>query len=155
MRAVCDKNNWRHASDGAHGKGWSEVKREFLDGLSRLTHITASLNATLVFIDHSKQETIETATATIEKVTCAMPGQARNVVLPIPDHIWFLGYEEKEAKDALKNTTSKRALFIGGSSTVEAGCRDPKVKAKVISPLSKNNPYEQIVQTLYGESKNG
>jgi len=150
LRATCKKHNWEHPSDGPHGKGWSEVRRAMYDALARLTHITSKMNATLILIDHSKQETIETSTSNVEKVTCAMPGQARNIVLPVPDHIWFLGYVANNAKDSLNTaTSSKRVLYVGGSSTVEAGCRDPKVTAKTISPLSKSNPYEQIVQSLY------
>ena len=153
MKHVCAKNNWSHPSDGPHGKGWNALKTEFINGLGRLVHIAHQNKATLIFIDHSKQDLIETATANIEKVVCAMSGQARGVVLPIPDHIWFLGYGEKKATDALTNTTAKRALFIGGSSTVEAGCRDPQVKTRVIMPLSKVNPYKQIVAELYGKKE--
>lgn len=153
FHATCAKNNWKHPSDGAHGKGWSEVKRAMFDALGRLTHICASMNATLIFIDHSKIETIETATSNLEKITCAMPGQARNIVLPIPDHIWLLGYDSSDAKDSLHATTAKRCLYVGGNAAVEAGCRDPKVRVKVITPLSKNKPYEQIVKELYAKEK--
>jgi len=153
MRFVCDKNGWNHPADAPHGKGWSAVRREFLQCMQKLTHITQKMGATLIAIDHSKEETIETSTGNFGKVTCAMPGQARSVILPIPDHIWFLGYAEKEPGDALKNTTSHRALFVSGSSTVEAGCRDPKVRTKVIMPLSKKDPYNQIVKELYGANE--
>lgn len=153
MQFVCDANNWKHPSDGAHGKGWNAVKREFLRVYQRLVHIANSMGATFLVIDHSKEEAIETATESYSKVTCSMSGQARSVILPIPDHIWFLGYAEKEPGDAFKNTTSKRALFVSGSSLVEAGCKDPKVKTKVIMPLSKNDPYNQIVKELYGDQE--
>lgn len=153
MQHVCAANNWKHPADGAHGKGWDAVKREFMDGLQRLTYLADSNKATLVIIDHSKRELIETTTANIEKVVCAMSGQARGTVMPIPDHIWFLGYEESDPKDALRNVTAKRSLFVSGDSNIEAGCRDPKVKVKIITPLSKKNPYEQIVSTLYGKEE--
>lgn len=150
MKWVCDKNNWEHPQDGAHGKGWNTVKREFMHGLTRLADLCAQNNITTIFIDHSKEETIETATSSVEKVVCAMPGQCRNIILSIPDHIWFLGYGEKKAKDAFINTTAKRALFVTGSGMVEAGCRDPEVITKIIMPLRKTSPYRQIVKTLYG-----
>lgn len=149
--SVCKANGCEYPPANDHGKVWNAVKREFMDTLSKLIHVTSSVGATLIMIDHSKIDMIETTTENIEKVSCAMPGQARNVILPIPDHIWFLGYAEKEPGDALKNTTSKRALFIGGGSTIEAGCRDPKVKTKVIVPLSQKDPYSQILEKLYGE----
>lgn len=150
MRYVCSKNGWEHAADPSHGKGWYMVKREMFFALSALTSMTQQMGATLLLIDHSKIDNIETTTSTIEKVSCAMPGQARGIVMPIPDHIWFMGYNEKDEHDALKSISSKRALFISGSNAVEAGCRDPKVKVKVIAPLSTKNPYEQVVEKLYG-----
>lgn len=150
MRFVCSENGWSHPSDPAHGKGWNAVKREMFYVLSLLVAQCQKMKATLLIIDHSKQETIETTTSNIEKVACAMPGQARGILLPIPDHIWFLGYNEKDAGDALKAYSSQRALFVSGSSAVEAGCRDPMVKIKVIEPLSKKDPYQQVVKSLYG-----
>lgn len=151
MKWVGNKEGWEYPPANDHGKGWAAVKREFFDALSRLVAHTNSINATLIMIDHSKQETIETTTEKYDKVTCAMSGQARGVIMPIPDHIWFLGYGEKNTKDALKNTISKRALFIGGDNTVEAGTRDASVTTKIIMPLSKKDPHMQILQTLYGE----
>lgn len=153
MQNVCAANNWSHPTDASHGKGWAAVRREFQTQLARLVHIAAADKATFIFLNHSKEDLIETTTENYTKVTFSMPGQARSVILPIPDHLWFLGYAERDPNDALKNTISKRALFIGGSSNVEAGCRDPKVKVKVIVPLSRTNPYEQIVKALYGEQE--
>ena len=146
---VCKENNWSHAGDGAHGKGWAVIRREFVDALARLTHMCDEWNATLLVLDHTKTETIEVATSTYEKVTFAMTGQARDVVLRIPDHMWFLGYAEEDPKDALIHKSGKRALFIGGNSRIEAGTRDSQVKVKIIMPLSQKDPYSQIIKELY------
>jgi len=154
MRHVCDKKNWDHPSDGPHGKGWDAVKTEMFSVVSKIANIAAENKATLVVIDHSKEDTIETSTSTTQKVTFAMPGTARRIILPVPDHLWFLGYDEKSPNDALISYTTKRALFVSGTSNIEAGCRDPNVSVKIIRPLSQKNPYKQIVQALYGEPNN-
>lgn len=151
MNFVCEKNGWSHPADAPHGKGWNAVANEFYDGISRLVHLTHSHNMTLIMIDHSKETLVETTTGNTEKVGFAMPGQARGIILPVPDHMWFLGYAEKDPNDALKSYTSQRALFISGNAKIEAGCRDPKVKCEVIMPLSKKDPYNQILHKLYGE----
>lgn len=148
------KNGFEHPSDQSHGKGWSAVRLEFQDQVSKLADMAQGANATLIFIDHSKEEEIETTTSKQIKVNCAMPGQARSILLPVPDHIWFLGYADPDdsnvdPSDALKSRGSKRALFIAGSNRIEAGSRDPKQKATVIVPLSKNRPFEQIEKEMY------
>jgi len=153
LQWVCAKNRWDHPSDGDHGKGWNAVRAEMYDMLSRLTSIANRSKATLIIIDHSKEEVIETSTEKYDKVTFAMSGQAKSIVLPIPDHMWFLGYGDPDPSSALKNDiVSPRTLFIGGSNRIEAGCRDPKVSSKLLSikKLSKVNPYKQIVTKLYG-----
>lgn len=149
---VCKEKSIEHASDQDHGKGWSAVRREFLDGLTRLSHLCEADSSTLVVIDHTKTERIETTTASYEKVTFAMTGQARDIVLRVPDHMWFLGYDEDDPKDALVHKSGKRALFIGGNSRIEAGTRDDQVSVRVIKPLSKKDPYTQIIKELYGKT---
>ena len=155
MEWTCAKNNMSHPSDGAHGKGWNIVRLEFQNQIARLANMCQSVNATLLMIDHSKEEEIVTTTERTIKINCAMPGQARSVLLPVPDHIWYLGYAEPEdnekvdPQDAFKSKGSKRALFVGGSIRIEAGCRDPKVKKAVIVPLSRLKPFEQLEKELY------
>jgi hypothetical protein len=153
QRFVCKKNKWEHPTDGAHGRGWDAVKTELFRRVSEIVDIAASNRATLIIIDHSKEDTIETATSTNIKVNFAMPGTARRIILPVPDHMWFLGYDEQSPNDALKSYTSKRALFTEGTANIEAGCRDPEARPVVIRPLSKLNPYKQILEALYGNQK--
>lgn len=154
MQSVCKENGWSHPSDGAHGKGWDAVKRAFMDGIDRLAYVANDNDATFIVIDHSKEETIETSIENYEKVTFAMPGTARRIVLPVPDHLWFLGYGDPDPQAALQNDdTSPRTLFIGGSNRIEAGCRDPGIKTKIIKELSLDDPYKQIVTKLYGVRK--
>ena len=154
MQSVCAENNWSHPSDGAHGKGWDAVKRAFYDVVNRLAHLANKYSATFIVIDHTKTETIETSTENYEKVTFSMPGTARRIVLPVPDHMWFLGFGDPDPKAAMKNDdTSPRTLFIGGSNRIEAGCRDPNINVKTIKKLSRLKPYQQIVAKLYGGSK--
>lgn len=153
MQWVCAKRNWEHPSDADHGKGWNAVRAEMYDMLSRLTALANRNKATFIFIDHSKEETIETSTEKFEKVTFAMSGQAKSIILPIPDHMWFLGYGDPDPRAALKSdATSPRRLFIGGTNRIEAGCRDPEVSSKLqtINKLSRTKPYQQIVTKLYG-----
>lgn len=150
---TCERKKMDHPEDEGHGKGWRAVRDEFLGAMTRFVYLANKYGSTVIMIDHTKEIMIET---TLEKaypkVSCSMPGQARSIIMPIPDHIWFIGYEQDsgDPNDALKNTASGRALYLGGSSRIEAGCRDPKVKKRMIAPLSKKDPYTQILKELYG-----
>jgi len=150
---ICRENRWSHPSDDGHGKGWAAIRREFADALNRLAHLAAGYGSTLVVLDHTKEELIETTTANIKKLTFGMSGQARDIVLRIPDYMWFIGYAEEDPSDAKKVYSDKRALFIRGNSNVEAGTRNKQVKVRVIMPLSEKDPYKQILRKLNGETK--
>lgn len=145
MNRVCKKNGWDHPSDGAHGKGWNAVAREFYDGMNRLAWTCTEGGATLIIIDHTKVEEIETRTSTRQKKVCAMTGQARKIVVPVPDHIWYLGWDPKG--------TSGRCLHLEGSQDIEAGTRDKSITATRVCPLSEASGYKHIVQTLTKKTK--
>lgn len=159
MDYVCEKNGWDHPADAPHGKGWAAVRLEFSRGINSLAQWADKLGATLIIIDHSKEEVIEMATANITKISFAMSGQARSIILPVPDHIWFLGYanEDKpsitDASDALVSGSTARCLFISGTNRVEAGCRDPNITKKIIAPLPKTDQFAYINKALYQEKK--
>src|SRR3990167_129350 len=67
MEFVGNREGWEYPPSNDHGKGWNAVKREMYKQLSKLTTLTQKMNATLVVIDHSKIETIETTTENVEK----------------------------------------------------------------------------------------
>lgn len=148
MEYICKKNNWDHPEDAGHGKGWAAVKREFYFELTRVLMLAQKKKATVIMIAHTKTEEVTTATSKTMKVVVNLPGQARSLVMPVPDHIWFLGYDENEGVDSLKNFQNNRCLWIKGTDVVEAGCRDPEVIINTIKPLHKNDPYNQILKGL-------
>ncbi len=143
---TCRKMNIEHPSDAPHGKGWDGLKTEFIRGMGKLAWKCQSKKSTLIFICHSKTVTLETKTSQFEKIMLNLTGTARGVLVPVPDHIWFMGYHETHA--AVHGETAKRALYLDGSSGVEAKCRDPRVSTTYIAPLKKNKPYEQILSVL-------
>ena len=148
---TCRKMGIEHPSDAGHGKGWDGLKTEFLRGMGKLAWATNRLKATFIFICHSKTVTLETKTSSFEKIMLNLTGTARGVLVPVPDHIWFMGYAEKHA--ALDGETAKRALYLDGSAGVEAKCRDPRISTTYIAPLKKNKPYEQIISVLNTKKK--
>lgn len=146
MEYVCKKNGWEHPSDGDHGKGWDALKREWRKGISKLIWAAHQANATLFMICHTKEEIIETRSRKGVKLMLNLTGTCREVILPVPDYVWFMGYDERDA--ALKSMESKRALFLDGNPSVEAKCRNNRVTTTVIRPLSKVKPYKQIIAKL-------
>lgn len=154
MAYVCKKNGWQHPSDAPHGKGWNALSREFGEGLNDLSWFCEKHNTSLILIDHTKMEEVKTENLEYTKYACSMPGQARTIVLPVPDHIWYLGYEqETEGKKIYSPSGSEtRILYISGSDNVEAGTRDPAITRKFIE-LKKTNQYQQIETALNSEVK--
>lgn len=148
MEAICAASGWAHPSDGPHGKGWNAVRTEIAKAMSKLAWVCERYNITLILIDHTKIEEVETATNKYQKLTCSMPGQARQIFPPAVDHIWFLGYHGNQGTDAMVNFDENRALWIRGTEVIEAGCRDPNVKTSIIHKLRKDDPYTQIVKAL-------
>lgn len=149
FRYVCEKKKWEHPSDADFGKGWDAIKKEFYAGMNDFVWAGEELGATVILIDHSKEETLETATENYGRVVCAMPGQCRGIVVPVPDHIWFLGYLQKRSKDALKAFQDNRALYLAGNYKVEAGTRDKNIKVHRIGPLlDTDKVYKQILDTI-------
>lgn len=158
----CEKKNANHPSDlGEFGRTvWDKIGDTFARALGDLVEHCHGLGITVVFLDHTKEREVETATETVVKVMCGMPGQARGFVTPYPDHIWFMGYggkgdEKNDDKDELlKNFSDSRILHLQGGTTIEAGCRDDKMLVKRICPLRKPNyekktgGYFQIVKEM-------
>lgn len=151
LDSVCKDNGWKHPGDAPHGKGWHAVRTEFGRQLERLTDQCAEVGATLVFLDHTDVTEVDAVVMKYHKMQCAMPTQPRSVVLPVADHIMFLGYEhfsEDSTVDSLRTPGNNRCLWIGGSETIEAGSRDPSVTVQVVNNLPKKNPFEFVQEAL-------
>lgn len=140
---VCRTRGIEHADDQPHGKGWAAVKREFLQGLQAIDYFAEKNKAVLILLAHSRQDELKAAGKTFHKITVDLPGQARGIVMPNPDYIWYLGFDpESGLTDFKKN----RALWLQPTSVVEAGDRDDKSNATFICPLDKDDPYNHIVR---------
>lgn len=148
LEHVCKKNGWGHPADGGHGKGWEATAREFRTQMGKLIFKAVENNTTVIWIDHSKLTEINTRQEVYHKIECAMPGQARGLVLPMPDNIWYLGYDELEGDDVMKHTSNNRTLWLKGTPVVEAGTQDPQISESSIDcvenlPISNQFKYIQ------------
>ena len=149
---VCKQNNWKHTSDGAHGKGWDMVKDEFIVGMQLLGRwMSKRKNRMLIFIDQTKEVEIELESTSITKVMSSMPGHARGVVTPIANHIWFLGYAGSTS-DPLGPQydfgEGQRVLYLKGTNLIEAGTQDRHVIRRRIPKLKDHDQYQQILTYL-------
>jgi hypothetical protein len=147
---TCAKNKWAHPSEGAHGRGWHAVRTEFGRQVEILADQCADLDATLVFVDHTDVTEINLATKVFHKMQVSMPTQPRSVVLPVADHIFFLGYAHMQdvTLDSTAVEGNMRWLWIGGSEAIEAGTRAPGIATKIIKKLPKTGQYKFVVSQL-------
>jgi len=153
MDYVCESNGYEHPQDGGHGKGWSALGREFAKGLGLLVEEAEKINCTVLFIAHSKQSEIDAGSRTYSRIEVDLPGHARKILLPDPDHIWYLGFHSDD-EDSMKAFESNRALWLQPTPVIEAGGRNPDLKTKFISPFPETGQYQHILKKTK-RKKNG
>ena len=147
-RYFCRQHNISHPSE-RHDKGglWSKIGDSFLEWMGYLA-AACSGKCRLVLITHSREEEIETDTEKgVKKITVALTGQARQILLARPDHVWYMGYGGAGETGALKNFNQERCLWIQGSEMIYADTRDRGLsrKARCIDPLPEKGSYQAIL----------
>lgn len=154
---VCEKNSWRHTTDGAHGRGWDAVKDELIYGMQLLGSVAGDKKI-IMFIDQTKHTELKTELETLDKVECAMTGHCRGVVEPICNHIWYLGYAgSNEDPMALMHDTTEsqdgvlpgqRTLWLQGTNLIHAGTQDPYLVNRSVPELNRTGQYKQVMSYL-------
>jgi len=110
---VCTREGVNHPADLPMGKGWALVTGELQLKLAKLSQLPYGL----VFISHSKMETIETKTAKYNRQTISMQGTGnRNVFLNMSDIILFIDNKVESGEE-------RRIIRTKPSRDYEAGDR--------------------------------
>lgn len=110
MDYVCMVEGWEHPSDGAYGKGWKAVEKEFSTQIGRLVNCP---KFGTIFLSHAvEKEFLERTGGKYDKIIASMPDQARKLISAVCDCIVFYGYHGEQ-----------RLLTIRGSDSVESGTR--------------------------------
>jgi hypothetical protein len=145
----CEQQGIEHPADQTHGKGWAGVKREFMRGVGVLLEQCELMGTTVVMIAHSKNEEFDAGSRKYTRIRVDLPGQARSVVVPVPDHIWYLGIHTDSGEDSLTHFHGNRALWMQPTAIVEAGGQDKTIDTvTMISPLNKSGQYQQILDYI-------
>jgi hypothetical protein len=147
MDYICQVNGYEHPQDAGHGKGWAQLGREWANGLGRLTEQAEEIDCTVLFVAHSRKDEIDAGMRTYARIEVDLPGQAKKILMPAPDHIWYLGFHSDE-KDSTIAFEDNRALWLQPTPVIEAGGRSPKIKRKFISPLPDTNQYQHILKKV-------
>lgn len=108
-RYVCKEMGIDHPSDEEWGKGWSAVRGEFTEQITRLTNAGKGV----VLLSHAVEREIKTRTGLkYDRIGPTMSGQAREVLEGIVD-IWaYYTYDG-----------NRRTLIIQGDDHIGAGHR--------------------------------
>lgn len=147
MEYVCKKQNVTHPSEGSHGLVWNAVEREFIRGLLSVVRACEDDGRYCVLIAHSRTETIKAGSTEYNQIVADLTGQARKVIVPAPDHIWYLGYDTNE-EDSTFAFDNNRCLWMQPTQFVEAGSRDRLQELSCIRPLNKTRQFKQILSEL-------
>jgi hypothetical protein len=149
-RWYCKGQGISHPRDQPY-LGWDMLRDEFTAVIEKLFFKCAKKEITLIFITHTKEEIIEVDSGTFTKFMTTLTGQARTIICPLPDHVWFMGYfsdMDTPDADSVKKNHAQRTLWLRGGEIVEAGCRDRDMKRTKITNLSEDGAHDQIVRLM-------
>lgn len=155
---VCDKLGIEHESEGEWGRGWTEVKKEFM----RVNNTLFQSKYGIIFLSHTKSDTITSDANEVRKMVPTLSNQARKILLPLVDTIGLMRYKTirlKDSKGKVTGTEDRLILSFKGTEEIEAGDRTgllpPNLKLDII-PDDKKTPdmvakyakknYERIAQ---------
>ena len=147
---ICKKNRCRNPAErGDYGRTiWSMISDEFGEEFSKFAAQVLARRTTLVAITHTDEDTVSTQFEDYIRLMAALPTQVRRWVAGLADWIWFLGYNQEEASEAFIYNDERR-LWLSGTPTVEAKCRDPKISQHLKSlVLPVDNQYEAIIKAM-------
>jgi hypothetical protein len=106
---VMQKEGMDHPSEGAYGKGWDAIKKEFTTWVLRLM----AINKGVIFISHAAEKEVKMRGGeTYDRIQPSLANQARNVLEGIVDLWFYYGYDGK-----------RRILTIQGNDHIGAGHR--------------------------------
>ena len=144
---VCRREGKEYPTEiGARGLGWDKVRRELLESLNELAMVSEKLNATQIFICHTRVEEIEYRTITLKRQTYILQLQPDDVVAANVDNIWHLGFAvDDEGEEEISNY---RTLWLKGNAHVMAESRDPTLQVGRIRRLRPETAYNQIVKAF-------
>jgi len=94
---VCKKLRISHMADEDFGKGWSALKTEFKTEINKLQNTGIGV----IFISHSKEVEIKTRVLKINKWMPTFSKQARDVIIPLVDEMFYFYIQEKNEKGKL------------------------------------------------------
>lgn len=137
---VCEISGMAYPTDLEYGRGWKLVRNEWQRVITRMSKFPYSL----VFISHSKVETIESQAVKRDRIIPSMTGQGSKDVLALCDLVLYCYMGEYAAKDEEGKVTgeieSQRMIICQGQNSVVAGDRSGKLPPEI--PMS----YEELVK---------
>jgi hypothetical protein len=110
---ICKKNGIQHESELDWGKGWKLVKDEFRRAITKLSLLPYGL----VIISHAEASEIKTRTGSINKWMPTMAKQAREIILPICDFIFYVAIEDTAEGEKRVVRTKPSENWEGGDRT--------------------------------------
>lgn len=111
--AVCSRLKVASLSDAGYGKGWSAMRRELMNFMSRLKR----LDLGLVFIAHDQDKKVKVAGAEIDKCQPRIGKQAWDILIPLVDVVGYVSMRPVKTQDGKRKeirtleTTPKQDLY--------------------------------------------
>jgi len=122
-----------------HGASWHKVKKEFTRTIQRILHTGRAIHYT----SHAKQVSTKARSGDeFNEIVPTMTGQARAVVEPLVDFIFFADYR-RTGKDQ-----TARVIVTEGDELITAGSR---LEIPPLLPMLKRDGYGMLLAALAGE----
>lgn len=131
---ICLQNGWTNISDGAWGKGYDLLKKEF----SSLFRRVSAAGYGIAFISHSTEKVLKDKNGQeYTQMQPAAPTRAKDIANKLVDFIIYIGGIPNEETGELS-----RYMQMRGTKNVMAGSRFPKTPEKI--PLN----YKIFIDTI-------
>jgi hypothetical protein len=120
--SVCDRLKVSHPADMGHGKGWSAIRLEWAEWVTRL----CNLGTGVIFISHVRERDVKTLLDTSTKLSPALPTTGYEAINGLSDYIFLYDYtvvKKRSKKTGKKVRREVRCLYCRSTADIEAGDR--------------------------------
>jgi len=136
FRYICKEEKVVHPSKkGDYGRAiWQIIREELRSFIEKILQACDDLDATLIFVSHSKAVRRETSSLAYEQITYDLPYQVNYILPQFVDHIWLLDHKFDE------DNSRDRVLYLKGDIYIDVDTRDKNIKTSRILLTKKNKP---------------
>lgn len=112
----CRENKIKHPEDGAQGRNWSLLQREFQSVMFDLMNAAMEMGVHPLFIAHARTQEVTLLSQKYSRVEPAFGAQLDRVIMRVADNCWYYGYDVAGARNVPNATNPQEQARTGRKS---------------------------------------